>query len=958
MSGLAVSGKMRRKRAVRRTVRYGSGSRASSGGFPQVGLNTIARMALGADLTADPSTWSWTDISDRLYWEDMVNVREGRQDTSTQVSTKSATFRAKNRDGWLSRRNPASPWRGLLSNNTPIELQIDYGTGVHTAFQGFINDFPNKFSDGLVNAWMSMRCSGALNRLQKDSNAQSPAYRASSGLTPGDFVPVDYVSCEDGTGATRFANSIPGHQPVTMAGAVTPGGYSGAIGSKSLPTLGASSQMTWILANQPNTGAAFFQCMVNFTQIPAANTTYLEIDTNPAAGSNVGRIRVVSNIVGSSLDIVSLTAAGVEIDRNGVLLSTFDLNKPRLMSVQWYTNLGTTVLGLSFYSTDTGLFDEGCILIPAGTPGTFRQVRAYGSTNNAGWATGHWAIFNDPGIINGPPIFGPNAVAFTAYDGELAVDRLNRIWREDGVPFVCTASAEMSARMGPQPIATTLDIARDCERADLGVLYEHGFGLGYLALDDRHNRPVELNVLLSQVAGDLSPADDDSRVVNVARVDRPGGSFTIAVETEGPAGTAAVGRYQAPNPSRNVWSDPQTGDVATWLVHEGTVDEDRWPDIPLQFHRNPELIPQWVNIRPYGSRMSLASVPSQMAPGRILGEIQGYSLSWNSLLWFATPSIAPATPFDVGKIASESGDADPFLGWLESDSCTPAIATTDSDTTWRINAEPLWTLATDDFPCEVVCDGELLRVEAAGDAAADTFTRVGAGFGTTTTGEVYTDSGGTVPGNYSTTGTKGQQVNDTVNAMRTSSFNVPMGLRAYVSVEVSQVATGSSLTGRLLLGTDANNYYEAQLSFRTDSTVTLQINRRFLTVGAAVASAVTIGSYIAGTQFILVLDISPGTGTAGANVVRAQWYPASLAYRQPTWRLSAEDSATISSFIWVGLASRAETGNTNVSPAVLFDNLVVCKPQLWTVTRNLNGGASAHGTSDLIELAHPIVLVP
>ena len=103
--------------------------------FPTTLLRTKALIALGADPSADPVTWLWEDISTYIRYRDGISTSTGRADWSSTVKQGEARLRLDNSDGQFTRRNPNSPYYGLLSRNTPIWLSVDPGDGDHTRFQ-------------------------------------------------------------------------------------------------------------------------------------------------------------------------------------------------------------------------------------------------------------------------------------------------------------------------------------------------------------------------------------------------------------------------------------------------------------------------------------------------------------------------------------------------------------------------------------------------------------------------------------------------------------------------------------------------------------------------------------------------------------------------------------------------------------------------------------------------------
>jgi hypothetical protein len=82
-------------------------------------------LALGADLTADPSTWSWTDVTAYAMLTDGgVSITRGRSPEQTQTPPSSCTLRVNNADGRFARLNPLGAYYPQLRKNTPLRVRV------------------------------------------------------------------------------------------------------------------------------------------------------------------------------------------------------------------------------------------------------------------------------------------------------------------------------------------------------------------------------------------------------------------------------------------------------------------------------------------------------------------------------------------------------------------------------------------------------------------------------------------------------------------------------------------------------------------------------------------------------------------------------------------------------------------------------------------------------------------
>ncbi|GAA0494707.1 hypothetical protein Ade02nite_19860 [Paractinoplanes deccanensis] len=93
--------------------------------YPDEDLEITAAAAFGADLTADPDTWEWTDLSDRVLADSQLNISCGLVVGQGNRRTASCTgLRLLNDDGWLTHDHPVSPWWPYVDQGTPLRVSI------------------------------------------------------------------------------------------------------------------------------------------------------------------------------------------------------------------------------------------------------------------------------------------------------------------------------------------------------------------------------------------------------------------------------------------------------------------------------------------------------------------------------------------------------------------------------------------------------------------------------------------------------------------------------------------------------------------------------------------------------------------------------------------------------------------------------------------------------------------
>lgn len=699
------------RRPDRRPQRRDFGTGASPAGsvtFPATSLDARVYIALGADLSQPPSSWIWEDITRYVRFASGVGVTTGRRDEASTVGPGSGYLTLDNRDGRFCRRNPASPYYGLLSKNTPIWGTVDAGSGVKTRLQHFVNEWPTRWDKSGNDCTVLIRTAGILRRLGQGVVLKSPLRRAIVADSPAAYWPM-----EEGSDATVPAPLV--GSPASVVG-------SGAAAGSSLVPAGSSAAWTFesggalSFPTGQTAGAApngwEFELCVGWDTLPTiADNDFLTIAHGLSSGdgmySGVGigylsgvyywtkyQIAEGGGSVGAFLSELASPVAG----------RTYHV---RVRGIQAVPNMR---IGVSVDGVDAG---------PLGFSGTLQMplavvvnaaVAAHSAANvDSASHLAFWAPYRSSDTTYG---------AADGYSGELAHDRIRRICSEESIPY--KAASASTVAMGPQSRDKALAILREAEAADMGSLYEIDWGLGFQSTLDRYNAPVLLTLDFNQgnIAEPPQPADDDQRTRNKVTASRSDGSEYTAEQTDGPMGTGAQGPgVYDDSVTVNVETDSQLPSQAGWRVHLGTVDEDRWPRIDLNFARSTTLIDTWTAL-PYGARINATNPPDEVAPDTIDAIIEGYSERWDTKSWTASLNTSPASPYRVHVVASTDGN----LGRVDAANSTLAADGTSSDTSLSVaSTGALWRTGAVNFDIGVL--GERITVtNISGGFSPQTFT--------------------------------------------------------------------------------------------------------------------------------------------------------------------------------------------------------------------------------------------
>lgn len=904
--------------------------------FPTTMLVTGAYIALGADLTADPGTWAWTDISDYVRYKPGVRLRMHRTGEGAAATTCTAQLTLAN-DGRFSRRNPSSPHYGQLTMNTPIYLTVDVGEGELTRYEGYVNEWPRSWDISGRDSTAVISCSGVMRR---------PAMNSSVTLksAPRRWIPTTsplaFWSLEDGQLVDQGAAEVGSGVTSTFVGftGVHPSGA-----TISPPRWSGGQLAPWFPPTLALSGSDDLSIVWARVDMPVSTTTWtidyyygggdLTVDIAPGyLTGDVGwpqlRIAAVDRLVSVSMNGEPETSTTVTAVGDG-----------RMHHVRWTVAPSTTKVTWTVYidgvSRNTGT-TSGDMAV------TIIHKLGLAAVNAGGSATvGHVAIWTGT-----PPSLSTAVLVANAYAGEQTHARLDRICDEISIPF--TTSATASAVLGPEAYASPLSRMRDAEAVDGGVLYEAGFGLAYHSMQELENAAaaLALDFDAGHIGGVPKPTDDDQRIRNRWTISRRNGATATVEFDTGPMGTAETGPGYEGSGDLNLYADTQIRDQAGWRCNLGTVDEDRWPSIPLRLHHTPSLINDFCDLHP-GSRMTAANPPDEVAPDDINAFTEGWTERWDQASWEATLNTSPYRPYRVGTLATTTGDTSDELLRVVPDTLYLVDAVNSSATSWLVFADPRWTTTADNFPCPVRFGGEVATLTAVANVANDTFTRtVSAGsWGSATSGQAYTLVG--TAADYNVNGTRGRVVPATL----TSDYKAVIDVGSpdvNLTADLSNSTTPASGTVRMgVIGRYSNtsNFYHCEAQVATDGRVTLRIIKRVAAVITVVAT-VTTGVLNLGGSFLTIRFVVTG------NRLRARVWP--LGGTEPLlWYINTTDDS-LTAGDSAGLFFRNDTAST--AHVFLVDNLVVFEPKTWTVTRSVNGVTKSHSALTSGEINDPGVL--
>lgn len=694
------------------------------------------RIAFGATIGADPATWTWTDVTSYWHVDDAVEIVWGRSSGAEQAEPSTLSLTLKNTDGRFTALDPRSPYWPHVKKWTPIQYDVDLGDGIgwRNRFSGFVRKWPLTWpgrSPALALA--RIEAVGILGRLGRGK----PPVRSAMRRTLAGSGALAYWPAEDGTVSTQVASVIPGVNALAVTGTVAfvpvdqinvagSGAGFDRYGTLALLDLAAGGSLSATVPAAVTSATATSWTVHAVARVDVtlatANVVVMEWDT---PGGTHARWQLVLT-TSSRTQVIAYTSGGTAT-------TIIDLPSVTTSFTVWdvsATQNGANIdIGLRWDAFSGAYTATGSV---AGTLAGISGIRVNptrASLTSDELPIGHIAIWGEAPM----PYQGMDSV-FDAYgvsvrgpvesswDREAAHVRLVRLCTEDGVPLTIPAVDEAGVtRMGFQKAGAQLDLYREVEAADQGLMYEDGFGLGYLPRADRYNADIDLTIdaSLRQLSMPFEPVDDDQALRNVWTVSRVDGSSAVAIDQESIdsqgeiEGTATV----------NLSSDGPLANHAALRLRRTTVQEPRYPQVTIDLGINRSLTADWCDCHP-GSRINIINPPEQNRPGTVDQVIVGAAETYRGRRsWKVTLNVEPASPWDVAEVDGDqrvAADGSTLAADLTSSGTSFTVTSTTANGPW-VTGNTI-TNPTD-FPLLVNVGGEQIRVsEITGGTSPQTFT--------------------------------------------------------------------------------------------------------------------------------------------------------------------------------------------------------------------------------------------
>lgn len=554
-------------------------------------------------------------------------------------------------------------WR-INSNAGTYTAYIDDIEIVNLLWSGTVPEWPVRWPNKSgKDSTLPINAAGILRKIgQGARNLKSPLRNLLGNLS----YTAQYIPGEDAAGATVAASAVSGAPPATVVdvGFAADDTLPGSGATMVLNTYGVSKISGKIPPKNTTDGYAAMM-LAKLETLPVTNVPVYEFR---ATGTHT-RVVVLMSPTGFILR---------SYDRDGNLVvnttALYVVDPTQWVAFQMETNVsgGTVNVALSWHQVGETVF-YGINDNYSGTATRLDYFTVIGASANM--AVAHlWMGDNDL-----PFVATTFSKVSNGYIGEPAADRIARLCRENSVPVLALSGD--SEPMGRQKVAKLLDLLRECEAADMGILYERGAALAYVPRVRRYNMPVAMSLSWPGLFDEPpEPADNDQRLRNSWTVKRTDGS-SVTVTDQDSVDQSGLWEDET---EINIESDDRLFDFAAWLTSLGTSDELRWPRITINLLKHPELIGPWLSCR-IGSRIQISDPPSQIAGEVIDLLIEGFSQTINNYEWIVELSCAPARPWEIGVYDDTTYryDVDSYIeADLAADDTTVAVICRDRNGFW------------------------------------------------------------------------------------------------------------------------------------------------------------------------------------------------------------------------------------------------------------------------------------
>jgi len=587
--------------------------------------------------------------------------------------------------------------------------------------------------------YADLEASSALRWMEWKDKIRSPLERIITAEAP-----VLYLPLTDGAIASRAATPIAGLTPLDVAG-IKFAQITGPIGDpRSLPEFvrdGVGGTTAWEIPLDTATGTGWtVEFMVRAERLTDTYTDYVPITWYTGADSTAATWTIDLGWDGGSADPDVLRLVGVEVVGGGFVV--LDMDTKLVLDGEWHhvqvrvqPSGGSTRVDMTLDGGNT-VNDTDTTISAGGI--TKLELMSVSTTTLKSGSVGHVVVHNT--YTPGETYLGSQGFA-----EDNAYTRLYRAITQDETTIDIVTGYAETTLLGPQPTVRLIDVLRDVEDADFGRLVERvdAHTLRYATRASRYGAAPILTIKPEHQTSSPVPAQKVGETIGGIQVSRTNGSSVTVTYDE----VLAKGGVES-TADVNVFSDDTLTSIAQWIAAQLPPDVPGVSKVDLDLSTDGgSLVAPWL--------AAIATQPIRAAVEGVAGMPEGLDVfveGWTETLtdvdWTASLVVSSARPYDAFTRGSNT------LGRSEAEYSTVVGASTSTSTALSVatSSGPLWTTETTHLPVDLDIDGERVTATSILDRFHDRFDRVETGgWGTASTGETWTCTGGSASDFYTIT---------------------------------------------------------------------------------------------------------------------------------------------------------------------------------------------------------------
>lgn len=617
--------------------------------------------------------------------------------------------------GWVGVRSGLA----ASNSNTPVTFSYNRIEVYSMQFAGEVAKWPPTRDRGGTVRTVAIEAWDLFQRLRQGDAPLKSAIRR--GILGSSNV-VAYWPCEDGSNSTVVASDSDA-APMGLVGEPSFATNDAFACSDDLLELSGAALYGVVPMYTPTSGQSQIRMLLH---VPAAGDTNGEkILRLWTTGGTTGFWDLLYG-TGGTITLNVYDPAGSLLYTSGAVAFTLDGRAVRLSleltqdgaDIDWAISTLEAIPGAGAGGTSGTLAGR--------TYGRMDWINIGGDALFTGTAVGHITVEN---VVNSVFSLLSELVAFV---GEAAEARVLRLAREEGVTAWVGTGSPDGMYMGAQRPQKLLDLIEECPGSDLGGLgpCRGQVAINYRRLNYFYNQDPSVSLSLSgnQLSA-FTPEDDNFLLRNDITVKRIDGSEYRATLTSGRLAAVdpidgGVGVYDD-GPQVSLESDAVLPDQAGYRLLQGTVDQPRFPELPVNLGtpavRADESLTRALIDLDLWRRVQVSGAAEADLYDTVDLLTAGLTIKLNRFEHTITANCVPYDPYRILTL-----DADDESAVLDLDGSTLAedLDTTETGVDVAVAGPVLWSTDAADYPLALDVGGERMTASA---CATETFTFVAAG---------------------------------------------------------------------------------------------------------------------------------------------------------------------------------------------------------------------------------------